>query len=113
MSIAVDYVGYMLDICEKIIVISSVDIRCDDALVNPFQDSANTYVQLQERHTRPNETVTITKLKKNQSSYSVPECDEKCTNFCQQHLIAYYHERQRHCYSYHLCEAIEITKKFS
>ncbi|CAF1113523.1 unnamed protein product [Didymodactylos carnosus] len=109
--LAIDYVRYMIDVCEKIIVMPPAELEWDPAMTNPFQDSANTYVQLQERSVHPNETISIMEINKNQSSYNLSYCDTKYTHFCRQQLNVCSHDHQRYLYSYHLRKDIELTRR--
>jgi hypothetical protein len=110
--LAVDYIRYMLDVCEKVIVIPSDDIICDSAIANPFQDTANTAVHVQERSVRPNETITISLLNDTQplslSSYS-SACNAT-SNICHSQLHMT-HDHTRFLYEFHIHSDIEITNK--
>lgn len=110
--LAVDYVRYMLDVCEKIIVIPSNDVICDSTMVNPFQDTVNTAIHVQERSVRPNETITISLLN-NTQPLPPPASGSACNttaNLCHNQLRMT-HDHSRFLYSFHIHGEIEVSNK--
>lgn len=110
--LAIDYIRYMIDVCEKIIVIPSDSTICDSNIANPFQDTANTAVHVQERSVRPNETITISLLNDAQQ-FSVPSYSTECdttSKIChsQIHMT---HDHTRFLYILHIHGDIEVTNK--
>ena len=96
--------------CEKILVFPPMDLQWETNITNPFQDSANTYVQLQERNIRPNETISIIQLNTNQklepSTNILVNCSASCRpnlQLCQDH--------SRHFVKYHFHEEIDHKVK--
>ncbi|CAF1018029.1 unnamed protein product [Adineta ricciae] len=76
-ALAVDYVRYMLDVCERIVVIPPDGIENETNTTNPFQDTVNTTVHLQERSVRPNETISISQLNNSQVPPHIDNCRDR------------------------------------
>lgn len=111
-ALAIDYIRYMLDVCEKIIILPSNDIIYDTMIANPFQDSANTAVHVQERSVRPNETITITLLNDAQP-FSLPNYHSSCnktSDICHSQ-VRMTHDHTRFLYTLHVHSDVDITKK--
>ena len=110
--LAVDYARYILDVCEKIIVIPSDDIICDSTLANPFQDTVNTAIHVQERSVRPNETITISLLNDTQSLAPLSSSSgcNATTDLCHPQLRMT-HDHSRFLYTCHIHSEIEVTQK--
>lgn len=95
-----------MDICEKILVFPSIDLEWDKNITNPFQDSANTYVQLQERNIRPNETISIVKLNTDQKLEPTNNILIQCSSSCRPNLQLC-QDHSRHFVTYHFHKEID------
>jgi hypothetical protein len=96
--------------CEKILVFPPIDLQWDTNITNPFQDSANTYVQLQERNVHPNETISIVQLNTNQKLEPTINILVRCSSSCRPHLQLC-QDHSRHFVSYHFHEETDQKMK--
>ena len=96
----------MIDMCEKIFVYPPMDFRWDENINNPFQDSANTFVQLQERNIRPNETISVIQLNTNQKFEPTWNHIARCSSSCRP-TLQFCHDHSRHFVTYHFHEELD------
>jgi hypothetical protein len=87
-----------------------MDLQWDKTITNPFQDSANTYVQLQERNVRPNETISIGKLNTNQKLEATTNILVQCSSSCRPYLELC-QDHSRHFVTYHFHEETDRKVK--
>lgn len=87
-----------------------MDLQWDKNITNPFQDSANTYVQLQERNIRPNETISIAQLNTNQKLEATTNILVQCSSSCRPYLQLC-QDHSRHFITYHFHEEIDRKVK--
>ncbi|CAF0936226.1 unnamed protein product [Didymodactylos carnosus] len=66
--LAIDYVRYIMDTCENVLVIPPVDIQYNNLLTSPFQESAIPSMEIHQHDVEASETLNIIQLNNNQTA---------------------------------------------